>query len=372
MKYFIEYSVVQDLRTTVRLKILLLIACVYASSSLLAQENENFVINDITALPGQIVTGKLNIEEGVDEGTFIPITIINGQNPGPVLTLSAGIHGTEYVPIVALQALASKIDPKNLSGTVIIVHVANIPAFLSRSVYTGPIDQKNLNRVFPGKEDGTISERIAFTLTNEILSRSDYYIDLHGGEFNEELLNYLYFFYGCPDNDLCEKSRMMAHAMGNNYFIPFKYNTVHDTLSSMYAFYEAYRQGAAVIVVEFGDQGKVDSEVLQSAKKGVINVMRTIGMLEGETFVNEHPVYLIERKFIQSEYDGTFYTLVDKGQSISKGTLLGYMSDYWGNILEEYRSPYSGIVVSTRPSPAIKKGDPLLHLGKVSDTFELE
>lgn len=342
------------------------------SEESLAQQPVKIVIQQIEAQPGQTVSGKLIVEKGVDEGTFIPVTIINGQNPGPVLSLTAGIHGTEYVPVIALQEIISEIDPKNLSGTVIIVHVANIPAFLGRSVYNGPIDHKNLNRVFPGKEDGTISERIAFTLTNEILSKSDYYIDIHGGEFNEKLLNYLYFLYGCPDNDLCEKSRMMAHAMGNNYLIPFKYNTIHDSLPSGYAFCEAFRKGAAVIGVEFGDQGKVDSEDLQSAKKGVINVMRTIGMLEGETFANEHPVYLIDRKSIPSKYDGILYTLVDIGQSISKGTLLGYMSDYWGNIIEEYKAPYSGIVVSTRPSPAIKKGDTVIHIGKTTDTFEPE
>ncbi len=253
-----------------------------------------------------------------------------------------------------------------------MVQVANIPAFLSRSVYKGPIDQKNLNRVFPGKEDGTISERIAFSLSNEILSKSDYYIDLHGGEFNERLLNFLLFFYGCPDNDLCEKSSMMAHAMGNNYLIPHKFNNLHDSLPSMMAIDEASRKGVASILVEFGDQGKVDFEDLGFAKKGVINVMRTIGMLEGETFKNEHPVYFTDNMVIRSNYDGIYYPSIDKGQSISKGTLLGYTSDYWGNRIEEYRSPYSGIVVRNTSSPSIMKGEVVMRLAKVTDTFEPE
>lgn len=353
-------------------KFLVLIVCIISSNGVQAQQSKNFVIQDIEALPGQTVSGKLIVEKGIDEGTFIPVTIINGQNTGPVLSLIAGIHGTEYVPIIALQELISEIDPKELSGTVILVQVANIPSYLNRSVYTSPIDQKNLNRVFPGKEDGTITERIAFTLTNDIMSKSDYYIDLHGGEFNERLVNYLIFFYGCPDNDLCEKSSMMAHAMGNNYLNPFKYNTVHDSMPSEYSDYEAFRKGAASIAVEFGDQGKVEFEVLEFAKKGVINVMRTIGMLEGETFINEHPVYLTDERSIKSDYDGIFYPFVDKGQSISKGTLLGYTSDYWGNKVEEYISPYSGIVVMIKSSPSIKKGETISIIARTSDVFESE
>ena len=98
--------------------------------------------------------------------------------------------------------------------------------------------------------------------------------------------------------------------------------------------------------------------------------MRTIGMLEGETFKNEHPVYCTESKFILSNYNGIFYEFVDKGQSISEGTLLGYTTDFWGNKIEEYRSPYTGIVVRTTPSPSIKKGEIVIRLAKVTAAFE--
>lgn len=368
----LNFIIMETHRSTLLGKMLILMVCIISWGGVQAQQATNMVIQQLEALPGQKVSGKLIVEKGIDEGTFIPITIINGINPGPVLSMTAGIHGTEYVPIIALQELITEIDPKDLSGTVILVHVANIPSFLNRSVYASPIDHKNLNRVFPGKEDGTVSECIAFTLTNEIFSKSDYYIDLHGGEFNEKLVNFLYFFYGCPDNDLCEKSRMMAHAMGNNYIYPFKYNTFHDSLPSQFAAYEAFRKGAASILVEFGDQGKVDLENLDFAKKGVINVLRTIGMLEGETFINEHPVYLTETITISSNYDGLFFPSIDKGLTFSKGSLLGYTSDFWGNTIEEYRSPFSGIVVRTTSSPSVKKGEVVLRLAKVSDTFESE
>ena len=123
-----------------------------------------------SAKSGEKITGSLIVEDDIDKGTFIPITIINGAKPGPVLTLVAGIHGTEYVPIIAAQKIVNEIEPAELSGTLIVVHIANIPSFKGRGVYSSPIDHKNLNRVFPGKKDGTVSERIAYTITNEIIT----------------------------------------------------------------------------------------------------------------------------------------------------------------------------------------------------------
>ena len=130
-----------------------------------AQETEQFAFGDLIAVPGQKVTGKLIVEKGSDAGSYIPISIICGEKPGPVLTLNAGIHGTEYVPVIALQKLLKEIDPAELSGVLVLVHVANLPSYLGRGVYSNPIDFKNLNRVFPGKMDGTFSERLAYKLS---------------------------------------------------------------------------------------------------------------------------------------------------------------------------------------------------------------
>src|SRR5438309_3975685 len=100
----------------------------------------------------------------------IPITTFHGTKPGPVLALVAGNHGYEYPPILALQMLRGRVNPKKLAGAVIMVHVANMPSFLGRTVYFSPVDQKNLNRVYPGKKDGTVSDRIAFAITNEVIA----------------------------------------------------------------------------------------------------------------------------------------------------------------------------------------------------------
>lgn len=352
-------------------KILFVFILLCSNSIILnAQNNTTFTIDSISAEPGSIVSGKLIIEDGIDTGTFIPITIINGIKPGPVLTLNAGLHGTEYVPVMVLQKLKNEISPDSISGTLILVHIANIPSFKGRDVYKNSIDHKNINRTFPGKKDGTISERIAYTLTNEILSKSDYYIDCHGGEFNERIVDYIYYCSGSPDSDLCKKSKEMALAMGNKYLIPYEYLLLPDSIQSEYSEQEAFRQGAASISLEWGDRGIVKQEEVESATKGIISVMKSIGMLEGTPSINTNPIYLLNETYVKSNYDGILYTLVDKAQYITKGTVIGYTTDYFGNILEEYHSPLTGIVVAVLISPAINKGELIFHIAETSDKYE--
>jgi len=337
-----------------------------------AQKGEVFTIGTIQAYPGEIVSGKLEVEDGLDTGSYIPVSILYGVNPGPVLTLNAGMHGTEYVPVIALQEIRNTIKPESLSGILILVHVANIPSFLGKTAYGSPVDKKNPNRVFPGKSDGSFSERLAYTLANEIISKSDYYIDLHGGEFNEHLVNFLYYYYGCPDKELCGKSRLLAHAMGNRYLVPYNYSEVPDSLPSEFSEYEAIRRGVPSIAVEFGDRGEVNPSVLSSAVQGIVNVMRTIGMLEGESFVVRNPLYLMDEIYLKSHCDGLFYPLFDKGEFVTGGSLLGYITDFWGQLTEEFVAPYSGIVISIFHSPGIKSGDNVIFFARVEDSFSKE
>ena len=120
---------------------------------------DDFTVGEITVPRGEQVSGFISVPDGMDEGTTIPVTVLHGASDGPVLALIAGIHGYEY-PITALQAMRTQVDPAALSGTMILVHIANMPAFLGRTIYYSPGDGKNLNRMFPGDPDGSISQRI--------------------------------------------------------------------------------------------------------------------------------------------------------------------------------------------------------------------
>ena len=176
-------------------------------------------IAGVAPAAGMAASGAVNIapRDG-DVGASIPFTIIRGRTPGPVLLLVAGTHGAEYVPIVALQQLRKSIDPATTTGTVLLIHVANMPSFLGRTVYYSPADNKNLNRVFPGKPDGTLSERIADAITKEFIARATHVVDLHCGDGNESLRPYWYWIT-TGDPKVAESAKGMALAFGLDHIV---------------------------------------------------------------------------------------------------------------------------------------------------------
>src|SRR5262245_25375051 len=111
-----------------------------------AQTRASLTVGPLTVQPGAKASGIIQVPAGKDEATTIPVSVIHGGRPGPTLALIAGNHGYEYTPIIALQRLLPSLDPKQLSGALILVHVANMPSFLKRTIYYSPVDGKNLDR----------------------------------------------------------------------------------------------------------------------------------------------------------------------------------------------------------------------------------
>jgi predicted deacylase len=107
-------------------------------------------VGSVTAAPGQLASGWIDVPDGVDTGTRVPVTVANGAAAGPALALVAGTHGSEYTSILALQRLRCQLEPARMRGAAILVHMATPPAFYGRRIYHGP-DGKNLNRVYPGR-----------------------------------------------------------------------------------------------------------------------------------------------------------------------------------------------------------------------------
>ncbi len=174
-----------------------------------------------------IESRMIEVPDGIDAGTQIPLTTISGAGPGPVLALVAGNHGYEYPPVLALQKLRSQVAPAQLSGTVIMVHVANMPSFVGRTVYFSPVDGKNLNRVYPGRRDGTVSERIAFAITTQVIEKADYVLDLHCGDGNESLRPYVYQVVPADEETECRDRLRLArfglHARSTERLAPNRF-----------------------------------------------------------------------------------------------------------------------------------------------------
>ena len=121
------------------------------------------------------------------------MAVVYGARPGPVLALVAGAHGTEYASIIAVEKLIEKLDPVEVSGTVILVPLINTPSFEQKVPHVNPVDGKSMNRFYPGKSDGTQTERALYLITRQIVERCDYLIDFHGGDLDEDLRPYSYW-----------------------------------------------------------------------------------------------------------------------------------------------------------------------------------
>src|SRR5579863_2928745 len=177
-----------------------------------------FTVGTVSAAPGQKANGYIEVPAGVDAATNIPVVVINGAKPGPVLALVTGAHGTEYVSIIAVEKLIGELDPAQVSGTVILVPLVNVLSFEQKVPHVNPIDNKSMNRFYPGKMDGTQTDRALFMITKQVVEPCDYLIDLHGGELDENLRPYAYWTVG--GNDKVDRvSREMTLAFGLNHII---------------------------------------------------------------------------------------------------------------------------------------------------------
>jgi predicted deacylase len=303
----------------------------------------------------------VQIPAAEDPGSELPITIVHGKRPGPVVALIAGNHGYEYPPILALLRLRKALDPGQLSGTVIMVHVANMPSFLGRTVYYSPIDGKNMNRVYPGKNDGTTSERIAHVITQEVIERCDYLLDIHCGDGNEDLRPYVYMPV-TGDEEINRFTREMALNFGIDHIVVDR-NRPTDPQASIYCSATGLTRGKPAITVESGYLGTTDNESTHRIVWGVQNLMRHFKMLEGKPEPVEHPVFLEPTQVLTSPATGLLFPQVKRGRSVAEGTLLATITDFFGKQIGEVRAPFSGVVLYVVATPPIRKDEPVAMVG---------
>jgi predicted deacylase len=325
-------------------------------------QSEIFRVGPITAVRGEARSGFLEIAVGVDGGTQVPVTVINGAKPGPVLAVVAGTHGYEYSPVLALNRMNSKIDPKKLSGTVILVHVANVPSFLKRTIYYNPWDWKNLNRVYPGKPDGTNTERIAHAITTEVIERSDYLVDLHCGDGNEALLPYAYWMT-LDDEKLNEQAKQLVLAFGLSTVVIDK-DRPRDPKASAYTSNTAMTRNKPAITIESGQLGSMSEQWITPIESGVLNVLKHLKMMEGKAAYVRNPRWISRHEVLLSPATGVLWPKAKVGKTVKNGELLAVVNDFFGNQLAEVHAPFGGVLLYILGTPPINSGEPVAFVGQ--------
>src|SRR5271155_5236849 len=281
-----------------RFVIVAFVASLFVSGGIFAQRAA-FTVGTATTAAGQKANGYIEVPVGVDAGTNIPVVVVNGAKPGPVLALVTGAHGTEYVSIIALEKLIGELDPAQVSGTVILLPLVNIVSFEQKVPHVNPIDNKSMNRFYPGKMDGTQTDRALFMITKEVVDRCDYLIDYHGGDLDESLRPYAYWGpTGRPEQDRVSKEMVLA--FGLNHIIIWSERPT-DPAATRYLDNTASVRGKPSIVVEAGYAGTVEADDVALLVDGTLSTMRTLKMLPGGPLPIENPVWLEKTVEVTSE-----------------------------------------------------------------------
>jgi predicted deacylase len=238
-----------------------------------------------------------------------------------------------------------------------------MPSYLGRTIYYSPADNKNLNRVFPGKADGTLSERIADALTREVIERATHVVDIHCGDGNESLRPYLYWIT-TGGQAVAEAGKGMALAFGMDRIVVDRERPT-DPEASLYLSNTAITRGKPALTIESGGMGEIDNESIVRIERGVAGLLKHLKMrTEGPEPV-KNPVMFERSEVLRSAFTGIWHPLVEKAQAVKQGTVIGRVTDFHGKVLEEIKAPFAGEVLYVVGTPAMNKGEPVGYIAAV-------
>ena len=328
-----------------------------------------FAIAGETVAPGTRADLRIPVPEGADGATFIPVSVIHGAREGRVLAVVAGVHGFEFAAILAAERLADRIDPARLAGTLVLVRVANIPGFEGRSPNVNPVDRKNLNRVFPGKADGTQTERIADLIAREVVARSDFLMDVHSGDWAEFLEAFVGVYGGPLATDF-----PLALTVAEGFAFPNIVRYTMETQAQIDSGRSLNRQGVAMgkptILVEIGQNGSREEAHVAAIVAGVENALATLGMIEAPVRAAPTPARLFEgTAALAAGHAGVYHPVDPRPRPLARGELVGIIRDYTGKVVERLLSPVDGYAIYGITGPPVEQGDSVVTLALPTNGF---
>ncbi len=307
--------------------------------------------------PKKISYCWIRIVEG-ELGTSIriPIMVAKGAKPGPILGLTAALHGNELQGIPAIHTVFRELKPKlhNLQGVVVGVPCLNVPGYIRRQ--RGYSDGVDLNRSMPGSEFGTSSQQYCFHLFNKIINKFNFLIDLHtasNGRINS-------FYVRADMRNSTVKD--MATSFQSNIIV---HNSTTVTLRGA-----AMEIGIPTICVEVGNPLTFDDIFIKKAINGIFNVMNTLNLLKKEIILPDdlkielpNPIICYRSYWIYTQHGGLITVHPKLGEHVKKNQIIASVVNIFGIITAEYRSPEDGIIVGKAENPTAQQGDRIVHLG---------
>jgi uncharacterized protein len=301
---------------------------------------------------------ELRVDLG-DHGVLgIPyVNVVGEAGDGPHLTVIAGVHGTEYTSIAAARELLAELRPAQLSGTVTVAPVINLPAFWARTPFVVPLDGNNLNRSFPGDARGSAAERIAAAVTEELIKGSDYVIDLHAGDLPEALEPFV--FYDASPVERQARELALAYGLGHMVRQSSDGRTVAGSTSAA-----AADLGIPSFTAESGECGILARDAVDRHLRGLRNVLRQLRLLPGDAVAFDRPVEHDGWIWMRTTDAGWWQPAVATGTLVAEGDLLGTVSPVVGGTPTRITAPAAGVPLFITSSPAVCADGLLLGLAR--------
>lgn len=300
------------------------------------------------------------VADGLGDRIRLPVIVVRGVRPGPVLGITAALHGNELNGVGVVHELVRGLDPAELTGAVLALPVVNVPGYhLHRREFLDGVD---LNRVFPGREGGTPSALFAARLMDRIVLRMTHLIDLHTASFGR--VNSLYVRADMNDPLTATLARVfgpeiIVHNFGTD-------GTLRSAASSA---------GIPSITVEIGDPQRFQERRVRSTIQGLRGVMAHLGMLPlpeqtGDNGAAE-PVVCARSYWLRTRTGGVLDVLPTLLDRLEAGQTVAVVRDTFGDLLETYTAPEGGVVVGRSTNPVAPTGSRILHLGVPGDPAEV-
>jgi predicted deacylase len=312
-------------------------------------DNNIIEIAKETIAPGQLRRFELPVTRLATKTLVsLPVTVVNGVEPGHTLWLSAAIHGDELNGVEIIAQILGRVNPQKLRGAIIAVSIVNVFGFIEQSRYLP--DRRDLNRSFPGSENGSLTSRLANLFMREIVERSDFGIDLHTAAVHR--INLPQIRANLED----ETTYNCAKAFG----APLMMQSSSRDGSLRHA---ATKKGIPVLLYEAGEALRLNHLAIKVGISGVLGVMKHLEMYQDDLVPSiGHSLRAKQSKWIRASYGGIFHLLVYLGDKVSKRQELGYITNAFGERRIPIRASVEGIVISHIQNPLVNQGDAIIHI----------
>ena len=289
-----------------------------------------------------------------------PIYVYRGLEDGPVLALTAGMHGDEINGMEIVRRILDAGHNRVKRGTVLCMPVINIYGFLnySREVPDG----KDVNRSFPGSKNGSLASRVAYHITHDILPYIDFGIDFHTG--GSMRTNY--------PQIRCVMSEARNAEFANAFHAPF---TIDSPFRPHSVRQTAAKHGKNILVYEGGESLRFDQQAIEEGVNGTLRLMKHLHMIDWAPEPKEENKIIWNSSWARARYAGLFQSVINCGELVHKNQIVGTITDPFGEFKEQVKAPSTGYVVGLNNHPVVNAGDALLHNGmdnfcKIDDSSE--